>query len=51
MTEKTDLEIKLKTFHLINEKPFNKIKTVLYQVDYFHKKLKVLNNDNHHMQQ
>ena len=51
MTEKADLESKLKRFRWINEKALNKLENSSGQVASFHIKLKGLNNYNHQFQQ
>ena len=51
ITEKADIESKLKRFRLINKKALNKLENSWGQLAYIHVKLKGLNNSNHQMQQ
>ena len=51
ITEKPDLESKLKKSRWINQKYLNELENSLGQVACFHIKLKGLNNANHQMQQ
>ena len=51
MTEKAGLESRLKCFHWINEKAFNKLENSSGQVASFHINIKGLNNAKHQMQQ
>ena len=51
MTEKADLQSKIKRFCWISDKYFNKLENSSGRVASIHTKLKCLNNANHQMQQ